>query len=84
MAEEKRPQTSSPSTPGRDQQTPTDKEGGGKETLEARVRDLEAALVAQRAAMPLSLIPEHGAGYGDEVEETWSLAQQEEARAEEL
>jgi hypothetical protein len=50
--------------------------------LEARVRDLEAALKASRAALPVSLVPEHGAGYGDEVAETWSLAEQEEARAE--
>lgn len=53
-----------------------------EEDLSARVSQLESALKAQRAAMPQSLIPEHGAGYGDEVEETWSLADQEEARAE--
>jgi hypothetical protein len=51
--------------------------------LESRVRDLEAALKASRAALPVSLVPEHGAGYGDEVAETWSQADQEEARAEE-
>jgi hypothetical protein len=50
--------------------------------LEARVRDLEAALKASRAAIPTSLIPDHGAGYGDEIAETWSQAEQEEARAE--
>lgn len=51
----------------------------GRDALEGRVRDLEAALAASKAAMPLSLIPEHGAGPGMEVNETWSQAEQEEA-----
>lgn len=79
MAEEKRqaPQASSASSPGRDQTTPTDKGSDDKNALESRVRDLEAALVAQRAAMPMSVTPEHGAGIGTEVEETWSQYDQE-------
>lgn len=84
MAEEKKsderrqaPQASSPSSPGRDTATPTDKESGEKGSLEARIRDLEASLVAQRAAMPMSVTPENGAGVGTEVEETWSQYDQE-------
>lgn len=49
-----------------------------EEDLSARVQQLEAALKASRAAMPLTLIPEHGAGPGMEVNETWSQAEQEE------
>jgi hypothetical protein len=84
MAEEKRqaPQASSASSPGRDQTTPTDKESGNKDSLEARIRDLEATVVAQRAAMPMSVTPEHGAGDGMDVAETWSQAEQEAAIAE--
>ena len=63
--------------PGRDQQTPTDTGSSDKESLEARIRDLEAAMVAQRAAMPMSLTPLHGAGEGEEVAETWSQFDQE-------
>ena len=51
------------------------------EELAARVRDLENSLAATRAGMPLSLIPEHGAGPGMEVAETWSAAEQEAAKA---
>lgn len=54
-------------------------EPGSKDTLEARIRDLEATVVAQRAAMPMSVTPEHGAGEGMEVEETWSQYDQENA-----
>lgn len=50
------------------------------EKLEERVRTLEASLKAARGAVPLSLIPENGAGEGDEVAETWSLFEQEAAR----
>lgn len=50
----------------------------GDEALTERVRQLEAALASSRAALPLSLIPEHGAGPGMEVRETWSQAEQEE------
>lgn len=83
MAEEKKDerrqasQASSASSPGRDTATPTDKESGEKGSLEARIRDLEATVVAQRAAMPMSATPEHGAGVGMEVEETWSQYDQE-------
>ncbi len=49
--------------------------------LAARVRDLESQLKAQRAAMPLNLIPENGAGNGDDIADTWSQADQEAARA---
>lgn len=52
------------------------------EDLSSRVQQLEAALKAQRAAMPQSLIPLHGAGEGDDVADTWSQYEQEAARAE--
>lgn len=51
--------------------------------LAARVRDLENALAAARATSPLGLIPLHGAGPGEEIAETWSLAEQEAALADE-
>ena len=44
--------------------------------LAARVRDLEAALAASRAALPVNLIPEHGAGPGMTINPTWSQAEQ--------
>lgn len=47
--------------------------------LAARVRDLENALAATRAGMPLSLVPENAAGPGTEFAETWSQAEQEQA-----
>lgn len=50
-------------------------------TLAKKIRDLENALAASRAASPLTLIPEHGAGKGDEIAETWSQYDQEQARA---
>jgi hypothetical protein len=51
------------------------------EQLAARLRDLENQLAVTRAGMPLNLIPEHGAGPGMEVAETWSAAEQAEAKA---
>jgi hypothetical protein len=51
-----------------------------KKSQEDRIRDLEAALTASRAAAPLNPIPEHGAGKGSQVAETWSLYEQEQAR----
>lgn len=47
------------------------------EDLAARLRDVENQLAATRAGMPLSLIPSHGAGPGEEVAETWSQLEQE-------
>lgn len=47
--------------------------------LAARIADLEAALAASRAGSPLSLLPEHSAGPGMEVAQTWSQAEQEQA-----
>lgn len=47
------------------------------EDLAARVRDLENTLAATRAGMPLTLIPTHGAGPGNEIAETWSQFDQE-------
>lgn len=57
------------------------KSEASQEDLSARVQHLEAALAASRAALPLSLIPEHGAGPGMEVNDTWSQAEQEAAQA---
>lgn len=50
-------------------------------STDQRIADLEAALAASRGAAPLNPIPEHGAGQGTEVAETWSLYEQEQARA---
>jgi hypothetical protein len=49
------------------------------EELAARLRDVENQLATTRAGLPLTLIPEHGAGPGMEIRETWSQAEQEEA-----
>jgi hypothetical protein len=51
--------------------------------LEAEVSRLRAEVKSMRATLPVSLIPLHGAGPGLEVDDTWSLAEQEAARAEE-
>jgi hypothetical protein len=53
---------------------------GSSGDLKARVEQLEAALANARAGMPLSLVPEHGAGEGTDIEETWSLYDQEQMR----
>lgn len=45
-----------------------------------RIAALEAALAASRAAAPLNPIPANGAGPGDEVAQTWSLYEQEQAQ----
>jgi hypothetical protein len=47
------------------------------EALAARIRDLENTLAATKAGIPTNLIPEHGAGPGTEVNETWSAYEQE-------
>lgn len=47
--------------------------------LTKRVADLESRLAAAQAAAPLTLTPEHGAGPGMEVAETWSQFEQEQA-----
>lgn len=49
--------------------------------LTKRVAELESRLAAAQAAAPLTLIPEHGAGPGMEVNETWSQFEQEVANA---
>jgi hypothetical protein len=51
------------------------------EQLAARLRDVENQLAVTRAGLPLTLIPEHGAGPGMEIAETWSAAEQAEAKA---
>jgi hypothetical protein len=50
-------------------------------TAEQRIADLEVALAAASARVPLTTLPEHSAGPGLRVADTWSLAQQEESRA---
>jgi hypothetical protein len=65
--------------------TPKPEESTGQQgagNLQQRVEQLEAALANARAGMPLNLTPLHGAGYEEEVEETWSLYDQEQARLE--
>lgn len=49
--------------------------------LATQVRDLQNTIAAMRAGAPLSLIPEHSAGLGDGVAETWSQYDQEMALA---
>jgi hypothetical protein len=51
-------------------------------TTEQRLADVELQLAQTRATTPGGTIPEHAAGYGEDIEETWSLAEQEAARAE--
>jgi hypothetical protein len=51
--------------------------------IEAELARLRAEVWSMRGAMPVSVVPEHGAGEGFDVAETWSLAEQEAARAEE-
>lgn len=52
-----------------------------KRSAEQRISDLELALAQSRAGQPLGTLPNHGAGIGQEVEETWSLADQQLAQA---
>lgn len=69
--------------PAEHKDTPTfAEEGMTTKELAAKVRDLENALAATRAGMPLSLIPDNGAGPGTEIEATWSQYQQEQVRSE--
>jgi hypothetical protein len=49
--------------------------------VEAELAKLREEIKVMRGAMPLSLTPEHGAGEGMEVAETWSQYDQEQARA---
>lgn len=49
--------------------------------LAAELSQLRAEVKSLRATLPTSLIPLHGAGPGTDVDDTWSLAEQEEARA---
>ena len=66
-------------------ETPKPEEATGQQgagNLQQRVEQLEAALANARAGMPLNLTPLHGAGYEEEVEETWSQYDQEQARLE--
>ena len=52
-------------------------EGMSQRDLAARIRDLENTLAATRAGLPLTLMPEHGAGPGGEIAESWSQYEQE-------
>jgi hypothetical protein len=60
------------------------KEDEKKTSQEERIAALEAALAASRGAAPLNPIPAHGAGEGDEIAESWSLYDQEQARTKKL
>jgi hypothetical protein len=55
-------------------------QGSGDDSLRQEVRDLRNALASMRATLPVSLLPEHSAGPGQEIADTWSLAEQEEAQ----
>ena len=61
--------------------TKTEAKSSSDDDLAKRVKDLESRLAAAQAAAPITLIPEHGAGPGMEVAETWSQADQELAKA---
>jgi hypothetical protein len=61
--------------------TKADTKTPSEDDLAKRVKDLETRLAAAQAAAPLTLIPEHGAGPGMEVNETWSQADQVAANA---
>jgi TATA-binding protein-associated factor Taf7 len=52
-------------------------EGLSTRDLAARIRDLENTLAATRAGLPLTLVPEHGAGPGTDIRESWSQYEQE-------
>jgi len=49
-------------------------------TQEQRIADLELALAQTKAGLPGGTLPEHSAGPGTEIAETWSQAEQEEER----
>jgi hypothetical protein len=55
-----------------DVKAPTD-----KRTTEQRISDLELQLAQTRAGLPLGTIPEHAAGVGTEIADTWSQHDQE-------
>lgn len=46
-------------------------------TQEQRIADLELQLATVKATTPLGTIPDHAGGVGQEIEETWSQADQE-------
>lgn len=50
-------------------------------TMEQRIADLESQLAQTKAGLPGTTIPEHGAGPGLEVWETWSQGDQDAAKA---
>jgi hypothetical protein len=54
---------------------------GQARTTEQRIADLELQLAQTRATTPLGNIPDHGGGVGQEIEPTWSQAEQEQAWA---
>lgn len=51
-------------------------EGMSNAELAKQLRDVQNQLAVTRAGLPLSLIPEHAAGPGMEIAETWSAAEQ--------
>lgn len=58
---------------------PTQKPAGP--TTDERIAALEQQLAAAQAALPVGTIPEHGAGVGTEIAETWSAYDQSLATA---
>jgi hypothetical protein len=85
MPEEKKPtQQQTSGQPSGMGTTPRPEEATGQQgssgDLQSRVEQLEAALANARAGMPLNLIPLHGAGEGEEIAQSWSLYDQEQAR----
>lgn len=53
---------------------------GESRSMENRIADLEQQLAQTRAGLPLTTIPEHGAGPGTEIRETWSQGDQDASR----
>jgi hypothetical protein len=56
---------------------------GATRDLESEIDQLRSELAAARGALPLTLVPEHGAGPGMAINPTWSQAEQEAAAAKE-
>lgn len=53
-----------------------------KVNVEEELSRLRAEVKSMRAALPTTMTPLHGAGPGTDVDDTWSLAEQEAAKAE--
>lgn len=62
------------------QRAATEAKQDAARSVEQRLADLELANAQLRATTPLGTTPEHGAGPGTEIAETWSQYEQEQER----